>query len=177
MELRDTTQAILDSGNPAALLRMADKYITLYNSSPELFVLPRDHVILRPIIEVFHDNLGDFVEYVKAIRNVLEGVTKADVHEVFRTIATRHIQQVRRGRAERAIRVIERLLNRGLDADEKSRLVRKLEQHWGARRIALLKHHKASGRLSVDERAVLLKEFWDQVDKEIDEGDLPMFKF
>lgn len=177
MELRETTQAILDSDNPAVLLKLADRYVEMYNASPEVFVLPREHIILRPIIEVFHDNLGDFVGYVKAVRNVLAGVAKSDVHEFYRTVSTRYVQQVRRARAERAVKAVERMLGRSLEPDEKVRLVKKLEQHWGARRTAMLKHAKGSSRLSIDDRTVMLKEFWDQVDKEIDEGDLPMFKF
>jgi hypothetical protein len=90
------------------------------------------------------------------------------------------VQHVRRKRAERALASIERMLERSLDADEKIRVVKKLEQHWGARRTNLLKHARdgySMNHLPIEVRSSLLADFWAQVDKEIDEGDLPMFKF
>jgi hypothetical protein len=177
MELRETTQTILKSAMPAVLLRLADKYIESYNEMRESFVLPREHVILLPIIEVFHDNLGDFVEYIKAIRNNLSGVVKTEVHEFYRTISTRYVQQVRRKRAERSLESLSRMIGRQLEPDEKVRVVKMLEKHWGARRTAMLKRAAEDGDLTVNVRAKLLVDFWKQIDKEIDEGDLPMFKF
>lgn len=177
MELRDTTRAILKSTTPAVMLKLADKYIEAYNEMPEAFVLPREHVILLPIIEVFHDSLGDFVEYIKAIRNNLSGVEKTDVHEFYRTISTRHVQQVRRKRAERALESLTKTIGRQLEQDEKVRVVKNLEKHWGARRTAMLKQASGEGDLTVNVRAQLLVDFWKQIDKEIEDGDLPMFKF
>jgi hypothetical protein len=154
------------------MLRLADRYITQFTEMPENFVLPREHVTLKPIIESFHDSLADFVAYVRAIRNNLDGVEKSQVHEFYRTVYTRYVQQTRRARIEKALKVIEKTLGRPLDAEEKQRVARKLEQHWQARREMLRRANKGTPH-----GAGLFETFWEQVEKEIDEGDLPMFKF
>lgn len=172
MELRDSTLALITSSNPATLLKLADKYIETYNAVPDRFVLPREHVVLKPVIESFHDSLGDFVAYLRAIRNYLSGVEKDEVHRLYRTILTRHVQQVRRSRVERALKSVEKMLGRKLDSDERKRLGRKLEQHWHARREALRRANKGAAQ-----GQGMFDEFWKTIDTEIENGDLPMFKF
>lgn len=175
MDLRETSQAIRRSDNPAALLQLADSYIDMYNATPESFVLPHDHDIIRPIIEVFHNDLPGFVAYVKALRNVCVGVNYDAVHKFYRRVNTRLVQQVRRDRVERAIRVYERTRGVTYTAEERNQLAQKLEQHWGHLRLLMLESERNKGGLTVGSRALLLAKFWASIDKDIDDGELPEF--
>ena len=113
--IRDATYAILDSEHPDGWLRLADTYIGNYNALPKSFVLPREHATIKPIIDVYYNDLAGFVEYIKAIRDTLTGEPKRTVHELYRTISTRYVQQVRRRRADNALRAVEKALGRPLD--------------------------------------------------------------
>lgn len=180
MELRDSTQTILHSPKPSALLELADNYIEMFNDLKDAFILPRDHAALRPLIEVFYDDLDGFVAYTKAIRNQLTQSERQDVHLFYRRIATRRLQQTRRDRVERALAQIEKTLKRTLDGDERTRVISKLEQHWGKRRREYLDAHRRKskhGRLSLDARAEILEVFYREIDEEITRNEIPQFKF
>ena len=180
MDLREATREILGSDSPAAWLRLADGYIHAYNKMPEAFILPKDHALLRPVIEVFHDKLPDFAAYCRAVRDHLGGDAYHNAHELYRTISTRSVQQNRRARLYKALDSVEAAVPRKLAPDERARGAVKLEKHWGLRRREMLAAHRRttpSGRLSTDHRAALLEKFWHEIDKEIETRDIPLFNF
>lgn len=181
MSLREATKEILDSDNPAELLRLADMYIESFNKMPEAFVLPAKHVILRPVIEAFSDDLDAFVRYIHAVREQFPpGLKRADLQMFYRTILTRSVQQSRRQRLSRAVAVMEQVVGRRLEREERERVAKRLEQNWASRRMDFLKSHRGAtdkGRLRSDERSELLEEFWGQIDAEIAQRDLPMLRF
>jgi hypothetical protein len=87
----------------------------------------------------------------------------------------RYVQQVRRERADRAIAKAQELYG---DTDFHTRLqwVSKLEHSWAQRRLDFLAKHRGrseNNRISSDERAELLAEFWDEIETEIHNGELP----
>lgn len=180
MDLRAATRTILDSDEPADWLQLADMYIASFVAMPDSFVLPAQHAVLAPVVNAFYDNDVAFAEYVRALRDELpKGARRAAVHYVFRTINGRATQQVRRARMARALLVVEAMLGRKLEPDERKRVAAKLEQHWATRRREFLKAARGSthkGRLTTDEQSALLKEFWDEIDAEIARRELPMFK-
>lgn len=180
MSLRDATQSILASEDPANWLQLADMYIGSFNQMHSSFVLPAQHKVLAPIIEAFHDDGETFIKYIKAIRDQYQpGSHKSAIQAVYRTILTRVVQQGRRARLARALAVTEAVVGRPLEPDERARVGRKLEQHWALRRLQYLKAARGkveSGRLSSDERAELLQDFWHEIDDEISRRELPMFK-
>lgn len=180
MSLREATRQILDSDRPAEWLRLADLYMNTYNQMPETFVLPAQHAMLKPVIDTFKSDLERFVLYVQAIRDQYgPGEKRVELQKLYRTILVRQMQQSRRSRVGRALKVVETMLNRGLGPDERERVSRKLDQHWARRRQLYLEGARRGtdkGRLSSDERSELLNEFWAEVDAEIDRRELPMFK-
>jgi hypothetical protein len=179
MGLRGATQAILSSDKPAEWLKLADMYINSFNQMPEAFVLPAKHAILKPVIEAFHNDLETFVRYTQAIRDQLPpGEDKVDLQHFYRTLITRSVQQSRRARMNKALESVEKALGRTLDHEERERVAVRLERHWAMRRRELLKHARSatpSGRVSTDVQAEMLKEFWQEIDREIDNRELPIF--
>lgn len=179
MTLREATRHILDSEEPAKWLELADMYIKSYKQLPDVFVIPADHAILQPVVAGFHADTEAFVEYIKAIRDMTQpGDERIKLHDLYRTIITRRVMGVRRQRVQTALRAVERAINRPLDPDEAARVGTKLEQYWARRRRELLKNHRSKtvkGRLSTSVQNSLLKEFWAEIDAEIERGELPIF--
>ena len=179
MDLREASRFIVESDQPAEQLRLADMYIHSFNQMPQSFVLPADHAILKPVIEAFHDDIDLFVKYVRAIRDQLPaGDDKVDVQHLYRTLVTRTVQQARRARIHRALEVVESIVGRQLDQDERDRVATKLERLWAYKRMEVMKQARGDttkGRLSSDVRADVLKGFWDAVDRDIENRHLPIF--
>lgn len=180
MSLRETTQAILGADDPAEWLRLADMYIATFNQMPASFVLPAQHAVLKPAIVAFHHDPATFARYIEAIRDQFPpGDKKIGLHRLYRTVLTRVVQQDRRARMARALVAVEKMIGRPLTTDERERVIHKLEQHWAYRRMQFLKAARSStakGRLSSDERAEMLKQFWEEIDAEIERRELPMFR-
>lgn len=177
-DVRNATDFILHDHDPAKWLVLVDQYVLTLTRVGEL-ILPREHAVLRPVVEAFQDDLPGFVDYVRALRDTLPaGEAKINVHQFYRVLAVRHAQQVRRRRLDKALDKAGAVLGRALDPDERRRVAILLEKHWGARRLQLLRDTKKQlgRRVSTAERAELLDQFWAEVDAEIAAGRLPMFQ-
>lgn len=179
MTLREATRHILDSDDPLNWLELADMYIGSYNQMPDSFVLPAEHAVLQSVIAGFHSDMDAFADYIRAIRDQYPpGDDKVKLHGLYRTVFTRQVQKARRQRVQKAIEQVERALNRKLEYDEWVRVTAKLEQYWAKRRREFLKSQRAltaKGRLSTDVQNTVLKQFWAEINAEIDRGCLPIF--
>lgn len=181
MDLREATQELLFAPDIAIQLRLIDNYIQTYNRLPSKFVLPYEHVHLKPIIEAFAKDLKAFVAYIKALRDGLEGATYIEVHELYRTISLRALQQERRARLQRALALLEpqaqQLVDRELTAEDRSRLGRLVEQRWGAMRLEYMREARtemSAKRLQAEQRDEVLAEFWSAIERGIDNGVVPL---
>jgi hypothetical protein len=177
MSLQDVTSELLHDPKAADKLKLADDYMLQQKRFGRRFILPKEHSILSPIIERYSKNLDKFVAYVKQVRDAApaRGAGYIALHELYRTLEVRLVQQQRRERANRALAWLAKHYPR-LDADQRQRWMRKVEQKWGQRRMAVMeaarrKTHR--DRLSTEEREELLKDFWEEIDNEIRTGDLP----
>lgn len=171
---QDVTQHLLNDPSAADKLRLVDDYIAHRQRAGRRFILPHEHGELEPLIEEYSDNFPRFVEYVKRLRDTVPPRSEVYIalHELYRTLDVRMVQQQRRDRAKRALEVYERK-NPKASYDDKMKWLRRLEQAWGRRRMATLEEHRRktlAGRLSTEEREAILKEFWQEVDKEITAG-------
>lgn len=169
MSLRDTTEMILyDTSRTARWVQAADYYIRQYNTDREHFVLPKAFAALAPVIEEYADNFGGFVQYVQGIRDSLPPKSQAskDAQVVYRKVVVRYVQQQRRERVDRAMKKAQELYG---DAPFQTRLawMAKLEHVWAKRRLEYL----ARKKMSREERAEALEEFWDMIDEEIEAGE------
>jgi len=176
--LRETTEVLLESPDTAThWLSTADKYMQSYAENPTGFFLPAEHLFLKPLVDAYADNLDGFVEYVRGVRDSLPRDSKGwdRVQRFYRKIMSRSVQQSRRERAERAVAKAEELYGRA-EFHQRLQWIAKLEHHWAKRRLDFLAERREkteNNRLSVEERAELLEEFWDEIDTEISRGEIP----
>jgi hypothetical protein len=181
MDLRETTSYLLRLPDIGAWLKLADKYITAYNSMPEHFVLPVQHALLQPIIEAFAKDGAAFTTYIHALRDATEGVARDELHALYRTVSVRVLQNVRRTRLRKGTLLLlpqlEPLLGRDIGYDDQQRVAKFLEQCWGAMRMAAMSEERANQKakhLNSVDRSVLLENFWKNLDQQLDQGEVPM---
>jgi hypothetical protein len=176
--IRDFTDLLLSHPDKAsAWLTQADKYMQAYVESPTTFILPRAHAFMQPVIEVYAYHLDGFTQYLMGVRDCFEKQSTGweGVHSLYRRVLGRHTQKLRRERSNRAIAKAEELYGK-VGYHERLQWVANLEHGWAKRRLEFLDKHRAKlggRRLTVDERAELLFEFWDIIDTEIFEGKVP----
>lgn len=137
-------------------------------------MLPIEHVELATLIEKYQGSFPQFVDYVRRMRDTV--APKSDnyisLHELYRMLEVRLVQQMRRDRARRALDVFESD-NPTATWEEKTKWLRKVEQSWGRRRMATLdaaRRKTGEGRLNTAERESILAEFWSEIDREIQSG-------
>jgi hypothetical protein len=176
--LREASDMFLRNPDTASTwLRQADEYMQAYVQNPGSFILPREHAFLQPVIETYAYNLEGFTQYLIGVRDSFEKGSLAwdRVQTIYRRVMGRHTQKIRRERADRAVAKAEALY--GL-TDFHSRLawVARLEHEWAKRRLDFLELYRSkteNNRLCSDERAERLAEFWDIIDTEISNGEVP----
>lgn len=177
MSLPELTDHLISDPQAAEKLRLADSYILQMQRVGRNFVLPSEHAVLEPIIQRYAQNFPRFVSYVKDLRNTVEPRSGSYIalHELYRMLEVRLVQQQRRDRARKALDWLRRKHPK-LTVEQQGRWIRKLEQQWTKERMEFLENHRrktATGRLSTDEREELLEKFWKEVDVGVEAGDLP----
>lgn len=98
-----------------------------------------------------------------------------DVQRVYRRINGRYIQQQRRERMDRAVaKATERYGE--VPFMHRMQWMAALEHRWANRRLDFLEANRQrydNDRLPSEDRAELLAEFWEGIDNEIYEGNVP----
>ena len=177
-ELRETTELLLrNPSNIKKWLTLTDKYMQTFAKDPSIFLLPKSHEFLKPLIEAYAFNIDGFVQYLVGIRDSFskEDLAWEQVQSIQRRINGRYVQQQRRERAARAIAKAEELYGK-TDYHSRLKWVSDLEHKWASRRLLFLDKHRDSlkgERIDTETRAELLLEFWEIIDTEIFEGDVP----
>ncbi len=172
------TEKLLNDPQPASQLQMVDAYIDQRKKMGTKFVLPKEHSHLKPLIDHYQKDLDSFVDYVRDIRDDVppRGNTYISLHELYRTLRVRRVQQERRARGRRALDWLEKNYPKAT-IDQKMRWLRKLEQQWGKDRFHAMDvardKIKGADRLTTDEREDVLNKFWADVDNDIKKGNLP----
>lgn len=177
MSLPELTDHLASDPQAADKLRLADNYMLQRQRMGRTFRLPDEHAEIEPLIEKYSTNLSKFVAYVKNLRDQAQPRSSGYIalHELYRTLEVRMIQQERRERARKAYAWVEKNHPK-LNYEQRQRWIRKLEQQWGRERMQFLEGYRGktkTGRLSTEEREELLQEFWAEIDKRVDGGDLP----
>lgn len=181
MDLREATNWLLRAPDIGKWLRMADSYIQAYNRIPDQFVLPREHAVLKPVIDAFALDTQAFATYIRAMRDGSEGIAYDELHDLYRTVSVRALQTQRRSRIRKAalllVPLVEQKVGRVLRYDDEVVLAKFIEQRWGAMRMMALASARAERqdrRLPAEDRAILLEEFWRALDRKLDEGEVPL---
>jgi len=158
-------------------LTIADKHMTSYEDNPEVFLLPKAHEFLKPLIEAYSNNLEGFTQFVLEIRDSFDrrSLQFVKVQAIYRRLNGRYVQQSRRERMARAIIKAEALYGE-IPYTKRMQWMAEQEHIWAQRRLAFLEQQRKrlkQDRLSTDLRTEMLLEFWDIIDTEIYEGNLP----
>lgn len=176
-ELYEAKESLVDAPDTVEWLRLADRYIAQFNAHPSMFRLPKDHMRLKAVLENFAYDTDGWLAFVKQIRDEVHGSDKWEsVHDFYRTVLARTAQQNRRKRLGNAVTVVESKVGK-LTTLQKQLVAAWYEQQWGKQRLARMaevrKYHGAK-RLSQDERADVLENFWEDIDALLMTGDVPM---
>ncbi len=177
--IKDTTEFLLR--NPSGVkkwLTLADKYMQTFVEAPNDFLLPKAHLILKPLIEAYAKNTDGFLQYIIGVRDSFSQEDKSwdEAQAIYRRINGRFVQQQRRERSSRAITKAVELFGAAPQYHKRLKWVADLEHSWAKRRLAFLEVHRekmANLRIDTETRADLLAEFWEIIDTEIFEGEIP----
>lgn len=178
MDLKEFRATVLRLDRPEEVLRLADKYLAQMQDLGDSFVLPREHILVKPVLEYYAGDLEGWVKFLDSIRQRLPKEGRkfhAGVQELFRTVEVRYVQTQRRARLDAAVQKAVKLRLVPDTYDDKIRYARRCTQEWTKRRMDLLKNSaKGKGsRITVEERETLLDDFWLEIDAEIDRGEVP----
>jgi len=176
--LRECTSTLLR--NPDKLgewLSIADKHMQTYAEDRKTFLLPRAHIFLQPLIETYALKIEGFTHYLAGLRDSFDRNSAAykDAQKVYRRINGRYIQQQRRERMDRAVAKAEELFGE-IPFMQRLQWIANLEHQWAKRRLGFLEANRKryeKDRLPSEDRVELLAEFWEQIDYEIYEGNVP----
>lgn len=180
-DLRQATGWLLHEQDIGKWIRLADSYIQAYNRMPNEFVLPREHAALKPVIDAFALDTPAFANYIRALRDGSEGVAYDELHDIYRTISVRALQAQRRTRLRKATMImvpqVEKALGRPLRYDDEVVLSKFIEQRWGAMRMdamAEARSERSVKRLPTEDRSVLLEQFWQSLDRSLENNHVPL---
>jgi hypothetical protein len=151
--------------------------MTSYASNPEVFLLPKAHEFLKPLIEAYSHNLEGFTQYLVEIRDNFDrrSLQYTEVQAIYRRINGRYVQTARRERIARATAKAEELYGE-IPYTKRLQWMAELEHKWAQRRLAFLEIQRTrlkQKHLETELRTELLLEFWDIIDTEIYKGELP----
>ena len=179
MNIKEFRDTLLRLERPEEILRLADEYLQDLEHKGDRFILPREHIVVKPALEYYAGDMEGWVRFIKSVRDRLPVDGRryhSGVQSFFRTVIIRLTQTQRRARLDAAVEMAVRKRLITNEYDDKMRYARRCTQVWKQRRDNLLRQHSAqtgSGRLSVEEREELLAEFWAGVANEIANGELP----
>ena len=177
MALPELTDHLVKDPQVADKLRLADSYMLQLQRVGRDFALPSEHSDLLPIIDRYSKSFPKFVAYVKSVRDTVppRSSNYITLHELYRMLEVRLVQQGRRERARRALTWLERH-HPELTYEQRQRWLRKLEQAWGKERMQTLdiaRRKTSRGRVSTEEREAVLHAFWEEIDERVERGELP----
>jgi len=158
-------------------LSLADNYMQTFVQNKTMFLLPKAHEFLKPLIDAYAHDPDGFVQFLIELRNCYDrGSTQfVEVQAIYRRVNGRYVQQSRRERIGRAVAKAEELYGE-IPFTHRMQWMADLEHDWAQRRLAFLEQQRERlklVRLSTELRTEYLLEFWDIVDTEIYEGKIP----
>jgi len=179
MDLREFRDTLLRLDRPEEVLQLADTYLTHMAELGDEFILPKKYEIVKPVLEYYSDDLEGWVKFVRGVRDRLPMSGRQyhpGVNALLRKLEIRLTQQKRRDRLDSAVTMAVRKSIIESNYDAKVRYAKRCTQAWKMRRDTMLKNAAMSAktnRLSVAERELLLSEFWQNIEAEIQNGELP----
>ena len=158
-------------------LNVVDKHMQSYDQQHQIMLLPAGYEFLQPLATAFVRDLGGFGTFILGLRDSFDRRSRhfVDIQKLYRRVNGRHVQQQRRERMARAMGKAEALYG---DVAYPTRIqwMTNVEHKWARRRLEFLtgvRDRSGEQHLSTEDRTEALLEFWDKIDTEIYEGDLP----
>ena len=161
-------------------LSLADKYMQTFAKDEDLFLLPKAHEFLKPLIEAYAKNSEGFAHFLLGLRDCYDkrSAQFVEVQAIFRRVNGRNVQQSRRERIGRAVDKAEELHGE-IPYTQRMQWMANLEHAWAQRRLAFLEVQRDRlklERLNTELRTEYLLEFWDIIDTEIYKGNIPSWE-
>jgi hypothetical protein len=179
--LRSATADLLRQHDVPEQIKLCDAMIAAYNKVPEKFVLPRQYSGLRPIIANFADDPQGWSEYIRIVRDAVDGAAYDAMHEIYRSISTRVLQQIRRARVRKAVKVLCGRIGRATGVeppyDEQLVIGRRIELMWKKQRaeaISLARSEYRNNRQPFEDKTEMLDAFWKEIDSKLEDGVLDL---
>lgn len=176
--LKELRQTLLTISHPERVLRMADHYLAEFEKLGDSFVLPAEYKIVKPVLEYYANDIGGWVKFLKGTRDRLPRGSDEyhEVHELYKVVNVRAIQRRTRALIDAATDVACRkgLLDNTWDA--KQRYAKRCIQAWKMRKDNMLdaiRRVSPTGRVSQDHRERELAAFWQLVEQEVNNGEVP----
>jgi len=176
--LREVRDTLLTIAHPERVLRLADSYLQRFEEFGEDFVLPKEHVIVKPILEHYVGELEGWAKFVKSVRDRLEKRSQEyiEVREFYKVLNVRLIQRRTRALLDTAVELACRKGMIDPSWETKQRYAKRCIQSWKKRKDNMLeavRKDSPSGRVSLSHREELLHEFWAGLAQEVEAGEIP----
>lgn len=179
-DLAEFRRTLLAIAAPDQWLILADDYIKRFEafSDSDQFELPAKHAWLEPAIAYYAHDLEGWVKFIKSVRDRLPAKSQefAKVFDFYKDVNARMLVQRQRQREEMAYDVAVRKQMLKDTPENRKRYAKRCTQYWANQRRMMLDNVRASsptGRVSVDHREELLKEFWENIEAMIENGEVP----
>ncbi|MGB4467536.1 MAG: hypothetical protein WBI41_05735 [Azovibrio sp.] len=183
-ELKSVRDTLLTIAHPDRVLAHADRLMGLLREHPDEFELPAAQGWLKPLLVFYTNDLAGWVKFVKHVMDRLAPEHKRGpfseeylgVRGFYNTVSVRYYVQRTRSIANAAV---ELAIRKGLIQDTKAardRYAKRCTQVWAARKKLLLdnvRKESPTGRVSLDHREQILNDFWEQLDQEVNNGEIP----
>lgn len=152
---------------------LADKYLQAWDlMGAKAFRLPREAVKCKPIIECFAGDPRGYADWLRTMRNTYlprRGNDAANaLAKLIKVVDLRGIARDTRNRENLALTLA---LKTGIIQDTpeaKRRYIKRIQKVWGAERV-----RRIPTGFSQEERSELVKEFWAEIDAQLERGEVP----
>ena len=178
MSLKEVRQTLLTVSNPERILRYAGDLMEMRRKQGDEFKLTAADAWLKPLLEFYTEDLEGWMNFIRGVRDRLE--PKSDeftaVHEFYKVVNVRFIQRRTRAILDVAVDVAVRKCMIAPDYMTKQRYAKRCIQAWKARKdnmLDVVRKSSKTGRISVSHREELLRDFWETVSAEVNNGEVP----
>jgi hypothetical protein len=169
---------LLQIAHPDRILKYVDGLMELRRKHGDEFVLTANDTWLLPMLEFYTEDLEGWMNFVKNVRDRLEPRSPefVGVNDFYKVVNVRFIQRRTRAILDVAVDLATRkgMIDQSWTA--KQLYAKRCIQSWKMRKDNMLnavRKTSKTGRVSLSHREELLKEFWDMIADEVNNGEIP----
>lgn len=178
MSLKEVRDTLLQIAHPAVVLQQVDDYMELLRKHRGNFELPYALAWTKPLFEFYTEDLPGWIKFVRHVRDKLnpEDPDFKALQAFNEKLGSRMAIQRSRELVNLAMIIAVR---KGLiedTPDAKARYAKRCKTTWALRRKRTLANARMASskkRLSLSEQDEVLKDFWENLELEINNGEIP----